>query len=233
MDEAAFRQHLKRAGKQAHVIDGLVAQVGRFASFLEEDGRGLDDARPADLDNYAAAQAAGRGGGGSHVRALALYYAFAGRPELAAHAAALREAQTAAARRAFALRDFRGVDVATVEALAARGVVDVADMLAAGRTPEQRRALATAAGVAPERVLELVKLSDLARLGGLKGVRARLYYDAGADTPAAIAAWEPEALEHMLADFVARSGFEGLAPLPKEVRSTVRAARALPPAVEY
>ena len=37
----------------------------------------------------------------------------------------------------------------------------------------------------------------------------------------------------MLAEFVAGSGFDGLPPLPKEVRNAVRSARALPLVVEY
>ena len=93
--------------------------------------------------------------------------------------------------------------------------------------------MAAATGVAPPAILELVKLADLSRLGGVKGIRAWLYYHAGADTLAAIAGWEPAALEKMLAEFVARTGFDGTPPLPKEVRNAVRAARALPAVVEY
>jgi hypothetical protein len=78
-------------------------------------------------------------------------------------------------------------------------------------------------------MLELVKLSDLSRLGGLKSVRARLfYYDAGVDTVEKIAQWEPEELRAMLSEFVGESGFDGIAPLPKEVHNAVDKARSLP-----
>jgi hypothetical protein len=76
-------------------------------------------------------------------------------------------------------------------------------------------------------MLELVKLSDLSRLGGLKSVRARLYYDAGVDTVEKIAQWEPEELQAMLSEFVGQSGFGGIAPLPKEVHNAVDKARSL------
>jgi hypothetical protein len=95
-------------------------------------------------------------------------------------------------------------------------------------TAEARQMLAEQSGVPAAVILELVKLADLARLGGLKGIRARLYYEAGADTLEKIAAYEPEELGAMLADFVARTGFDGIAPLPKEVRNAVANAGRLP-----
>jgi hypothetical protein len=117
--------------------------------------------------------------------------------------------------------------------LEAAGIADVEEMLAAGSTPEARQRLAEETGVPPDAILELVKLADLSRMGALKQVRARLYYDAGVDTQEKLAGWEPEALCAMLAEFVARTGFEGIAPLPKEVRNAVEAARRLPRRVEY
>jgi hypothetical protein len=93
--------------------------------------------------------------------------------------------------------------------------------------------LAERTGASPESILELVKLSDLSRLGAIKSVRARLYYEAGLDTPDKFRRWEPEALRQMLVDFVERTGFEGIAPLPKELQNAIVAARRLRPAVEY
>ena len=83
-----------------------------------------------------------------------------------------------------------------------------------------------------ETILEYVTLSDLARLGAVRSVRARLYYQAGL-TPEIIATWEPEDLHLMLKEFVANSGFDGIAPLPKEVHNLVSAARSLPQVVQY
>jgi hypothetical protein len=106
-------------------------------------------------------------------------------------------------------------------------------MLAAGRTPQMRSDLAARSGVAPQAILELVMLSDLARLPGLKEVRARLYYNAGVRTPGEIAKWEIEALRLKLEDFVQRTNFPGIPPLPKEVQSTIESARRLQALVEY
>jgi hypothetical protein len=136
-------------------------------------------------------------------------------------------------RNPFKLKGFRGVNPEYVERLATAGIKTAGQMLAAGQTAEKRAALAQDTGIPEEVILELVKLSDLARLPGVKGIRARLYYDAGVDCVDKMAAWEPEALLEMTAEFVERTGFDGIAPLPKEVSSTIANAKRLPRVVEY
>jgi predicted flap endonuclease-1-like 5' DNA nuclease len=167
------------------------------------------------------------------VRGIGLYYDLVDRQDLAARAWEIREAAIARRRKVFALKDFRGVDHAYVKALAAEGIANVEQMVAAGKTPAQREALSRRTGVPLAAVVEYVKLSDLARVGGLRSVRARLYYDAGVDTVEKLAAWDPEELRAMLVDFVARTGFDGIAPLPKEARNAVATAKTLERLVEY
>jgi hypothetical protein len=62
---------------------------------------------------------------------------------------------------------------------------------------------------------------------------AHLYYDAGVDTLEKMAQWEPEDLREMLIEFVERTGFDGIAPLPKEIQFTVTTASKLPQIVQY
>ncbi|MCA9947191.1 MAG: DUF4332 domain-containing protein, partial [Anaerolineales bacterium] len=113
------------------------------------------------------------------------------------------------------------------------GIVTVADLLAAGKTPQARKHLAEEAAVSSDILLELVKLSDLSRLGAVKSVRARLYYDAGLDTPDKFTEWEPEALRQMLVKFVEATNFDGIAPLPKELRNAIAKAHKLPKIISY
>ncbi len=235
MDQEGFRRFLKRMGKKEHVVDGLIAQAGRFEEYLSrERQKGLDQAGEQDLLDYAAAlHAQNPRGSADRVRGIALYYRFAGNQAMADLAAGMREKTIAKTRRAFSLQDFRGIDPDHAARLRQAGIVNVEQMLVAGRTPENRQRLAQETGVPLEVILELVKLSDLSRLGGLKGIRARLYYDAGIETPAALARWEPEALRQMLVEFVEQTGFDGIAPLPKEVRNGVATARGLPSVVQY
>jgi hypothetical protein len=135
-------------------------------------------------------------------------------------------------RNPFKLREFRGVNPEFIAKLEAQGLKTAEQMLSAGRTRRQRAILAKESGVPEKAVLELVQLSDLARLPGVKGIRARLYHDAGVDSVAKMAAWEPEALRRMVTEYVERTGFEGVPPLPKEVSSTVANAQKLPKVME-
>jgi hypothetical protein len=232
MEEQGFRLYLKRSGKREHVVDGLVWQVREFEAYLaRRQTGGLDDADRAVILEYGKTLAAGQIR--EAMRALALYFKFAGNDALTKLASDIREGEIARTRRAFKLRDFRGVNQEEVARLEAAGISDVQQMLAAGRTAEDRTRLAERTGASPESILELVKLSDLSRLGAIKSVRARLYYEAGLDTPDKFRRWEPEALRQMLVDFVERTGFEGIAPLPKELQNAIVAARRLRPAVEY
>jgi hypothetical protein len=162
-----------------------------------------------------------------------MYYHFIGRTEMATLAHSIREAGTAKTRKVFRLEDFQGVNQVIVTQLEAAGIDNVEKMLEAGKTPEGRQALADQTLVPLEAILELVKLSDLSRLGGLKSIRARLYYAAGVDTPEKIASWDAPKLRVMLVDFINQSGFQESAPLPKEVQQAVAQAKELSRIVQY
>lgn len=230
----AFRKHLKKRGKKEHVVEGLVAQVEQFADFLDQGGADLASATAENLLAFAERiEDQKTGTAKKAVWGIALYYDFVGRDDLATLASNIRQKAIAKTRKAFALKDFRGTDAAVVAKLAAVGIVNVKQMLQVGKTGVMRAKLAHETGVPEESILELVKLSDLARLPGVKGIRARLYYDAGVDSVVAMAGWEPDALLTITAEFVERTNFDGIAPLPKEVSSTIATATKLPPLVEY
>jgi len=133
----------------------------------------------------------------------------------------------------FKLRDFKGVKPEDIAQLEKIGIKNTSQMLSAGRTAESRASLSRKTGIPGEIVLELVKLSDLARLPGVKGIRARLYYDAGVDCVEKLASWVPEDLLAVTSAFVQRTGFDGTPPLPKEVSSTIANDRNLPRLVEW
>ena len=136
-------------------------------------------------------------------------------------------------RNPFKLQEFRGINPEIVEKLKAIQIRTADQMLTAGKTKKSRSELAQKTGVAESDLLELVKLSDLSRLPGVKGIRARLYYDAGIDCVEKMASWEPEALRLMVSKFVEQTDFDGIPPLPKEVRSTVENAQQLPSVVQF
>jgi hypothetical protein len=131
------------------------------------------------------------------------------------------------------LKDFLGVDRNHVQALGEKGFRTAKQMLGAGRTNEDRKKLAEKTGVPPDYILELVKLANFSRIPGLKGKRARLYFDAGFDTMAKIAESDPEEIRQRLAELIDRTGFDGSAPPIGEAAFSIKLARYLPRVVEY
>jgi hypothetical protein len=234
MDEAAFRDFLRRGGRSQSAIERCVKFVRDFEAYLRAQGLdgGLDEATAEDVDAYVEwVESVPKASAKTHLWALRYYFEFVSNAEMRDRAGQLRQARIK--RRPFVLAQFHGVDYAYVEKLAEAGIVDVQQMLEFGRTASDRRALAERTGIPGDAVEEFVRLSDLARLGGVKSIRARLYYDAGVDSVEKMATWDPEELRAMLIVFVERTGFAGIAPLPREARNAVETARRLPKVVEY
>ena len=234
MDEEGFGQFLKRGGRSPSATARCLRCVKEFETYLEEwrEGKGLQEAGPADLESFVAwIEEAPKASAKTHLWALHYYYEFVSDEVMRNLAGALREERIE--RAPFNLKDLRNVDPDYVERLEAAEVKNVVQMLDAGQTPGDREILAARTGVPVGAILEFVKLSDLARVPGIKGIRSRLYYDAGVDTIEKLAEWDPEELRAMLVAFVEDTGFEGIAPLPKEVAYSVTTAKRLPRVVEY
>ena len=152
MDQSLFQQFLRRQGKKAHVIEELVKQVQWFEVYLaEEKAKKLETAVPQDLLDYATALNARQpGSSGKSVRGVALYYHFTCQAALTATANDIREQITAKTRRVFPLIEFRGVNPQHIEKVAAHGIVNVDQMLAAGATPADRQQLMAETAVPPK-----------------------------------------------------------------------------------
>jgi len=233
MDEQGLRRFLAKEKRSKTAINRCVAHVADFEAFLRETpGMELDHADAARLEAYAdRLEEEKKGSAKTPLWALRYYFRFTGLPDLANLAGTLRESLI---RRApFKLRDFRGVDQRLIEKLSTAGIDDVAQMRDVGRTAGTRIALAERTGIPAEAILELVKLSDLARVAGLKSIRARLYYDAGVDTLDKLSSWDSEGLRARLTEYVEAAGFEGIPPTPKEAAGAVAQARKLPRIIEY
>ena len=232
MNEAEFRQYLKKSGRSPNAAERVIKLVNEYAVYLGNIDKNLQGATGDDLEAYVDwIEMDPEANAKRQLWAIRYFYQFTGDAAMERIASDLRQARIS--RKPFALRDFRGVDPAYVDRLEQAGIRDVEQMLAAGSTTHSRQTTAKKIGVPEEAILEFVKLSDLARIPGLKRIRARLYFDAGADTVEKIASSEPQPLLVMLKDFVEQSGFDGIAPLPKEVEHAVKTARKLPLVVDY
>lgn len=234
MDEIGFDRFLRRGGRSPSAATRCILKVKEFEQFLQSDrdGRSLEEADSTDLEQFVSAiEGEPKASAKTHLWALRYYYAYTSKEEMRSQASSMRQERIK--KMPFSLAGFRGVNPEYVEKLASQGIRNVAQMREAGRTPRDRQALAQRTGIPRDAVLEYVKLSDLARIQGLKGIRARLYYDAGVDTLEKLSQWDPEELRAMLSEFVDRTGFDGIPPLPKEAASAVATAKRLPRVVEY
>jgi hypothetical protein len=233
MNETEFRIFLKRQRRKASAIEQIIPYVAAFEAYLEDfyAGKNVEQTTPESLESYVSWLESETGESASKpLWALRYYFDFIEDQELSDLAGELRSERVK--RKPFMIKNFRGVNPEYIAKLDAIYIENRDQMVDAGRKPQLRKELAEKTGVPLDAVLELVILSDLARLGAVRRVRARLYYEAGL-TPEAIATWEPEALHAMLVEFVERTNFDGIAPQPKEVQNLVRDARKLPQIVEY
>ena len=234
MEEEEFKRFLKRGGRSPSVVERCINHARDFEAFLRDHRkvRSIDEATDPDIEAYVEwVERSPKASAKTHLWALRHYFQYASMGEQSALVTRLR--QDRIKRTPFPLKNFVEVDPKHIERLATMGIRSADEILEAGCTPEGRRRLAEESGVPPESVLEVVKLSDLARIRGIKGIRARLYHDAGVDTLEKMAAWDPEEMRAMLVEWVERTGFQGIAPLPKEALFSVEEAKRLPLIVEY
>ena len=233
MDEEEFRKFLKRGGKSHNTLTKYVTCVKEFEHYLEQHkGNPLNEAHPEDLENFVSLiEKEPKSSAKTHLLGIAYYYKHVANEEMHHTAQILRDQRIK--RTPFALKDFQGINPEYVEKLASSGIRNINQMLDAGKTHKDRQEFSQKTGIPLVSILEFVKLSDLARIPGVKSIRARLYHDAGIDTVEKIAELTPEELQLQVTDYIERTGFNGTATLPAEAQYTVKKAKELPKIVEY
>ncbi len=233
MNTQEFQTYLKRTGRKATAIQQITALVHRYQEFIQAHyaHKPMSESTPETLESYTSWIESESGESASKpLWALRYYFDFIQNQELSLLAGQMRAERIK--RVPFLFRNFLGVDPQVADNLAAHGLENIDQLLDAVRTPALRQSLANQSSLPLKTILELVKMCDLARLGAVRRVRARLYHDAGL-TPASIAAWEPQELRDMLVDWVEQHNFDGIPPTPKEVEHLVANARKLPTIVIY
>ena len=234
MDDKNFEKYLKRGGRSPSAINRCIRFTSDFENYLlvHRDGKKLAEVDDQDLIEFVdwlekKSDLNAKG----HLWALRYYFDFISNEEIKLLATTMREIRIS--RAPFSIKGFRDVNQDFVDRMAEIGIRYVNQMLESGSTDQDRENLSIVTGIPASEILEFVKLSDLARIPGVKGIRSRLYYDAGIDTVEKMAAWDPERLVDKISEFVAESGFDGIPTLPAEARYTINKAKTLPKIVEY
>ena len=232
MDEEGFTAFMKKKRKSKNTIKTCLAATEEFEKYLEKKGNSLDKVSVQDLEVFISEYLEPKRTA-KFVWGLNYYFLFVKRDDLRQLARSVITQHVKKKRKPFKLKNFRGILQDHADALASQGVGDVDKMVEVGKTPELRRVLAEKTGLDIKVIEELVKLSDLARIPGLKAIRARLYYDAGFDTLEKLRKSTPEDVLRITQEFVERTGFDGIAPLPKEAHSAITTAKKLPNFVDW
>ena len=233
MNEEEFRKYLKRRGKKPGVVDRNVHVLKDFISYLlEKREKHLDGVTLYDIDAFVMDIESRKQSAKGYLYVLMNYFHFLGNKELLGHANTLRDERTKKTRRIFPIKEFLSINQDHVKKLAAIGIKNVEQMLEKGRTRKQREQLSKQLDIPEEAILELVKLSDITRIGYVKKKLSRLYYDAELDSPAKIAEFEPKQLHAFFVKFVEESGWDGMVPNPKDLVNNIRNARKLSEIVE-
>ncbi|MFX0185193.1 MAG: DUF4332 domain-containing protein [Candidatus Hodarchaeota archaeon] len=233
MDEVAFLNYLKMQKKSQTTIDQYTRFIKEFNSFLNEQKININQASPKDLKEYykQLTRDLKQTSVNRHLWALLTFYRHTKNDLMYCVA---NELLGISYLKNYRLKEFEGVDQNYIEILAAKGITAAYKLLNVGQTKEQRKKLSEENSIPNDTILELVKLSDLARIPGLKKKRARLFYDAGLDTLDKISAYDDsEDLRSDLIHYVKQSKFPGTASTPTEAAHTLLLAKYLERRIEY
>ncbi|MFX0205430.1 MAG: DUF4332 domain-containing protein [Candidatus Hodarchaeota archaeon] len=231
MNENEFRSFLKQKKKSDATINSYVNRVKTFEEYLATKTKGLDEVTREDIEDFAYVWGKEKGlNAYQYLWGIQYYYWYT--DDMTLHKTA-NEIKEWVQLEKYNLRDFQDVNKEYIKMLASIGVRTASQMLEKGRNPAGRAELAQKSGVPLDYIVELVKLSNLARIGGLKKKRARLFFDAGLDTLDKIASWDASELMEMLSEFVSRTGFQGSPSNLSETKHTISMARFLQRIVEY
>lgn len=240
MDQQAFFTYLSKGARTEDVAERVIRLITVYAEYLERRGEDLDTAVPKNLETFTLWAEEKKSelpkhddifpSPRSYLWEIKYYYRFTEKEEMASHAGLLRESRIK--RKPFALKDFRGVNPDYSQTLKDHKINNINQMLKAGKTPKMRRLLAEKTGVPEAAILESVHLSDLARIPGIKKIRARLYHDAGIVSISQLVAMQAEEILKITQRFVEETGFDGIPPLPGEVEFSIEKAKKLPTIVE-
>jgi hypothetical protein len=131
------------------------------------------------------------------------------------------------------LREIPGVNPDYIEQLNAAGIKHTKQLFERALSPGARRELAQQAGVPYEAILELVKLSDLARAGWTGPIFVRLFYETGTDTLEKLSYSSPDEMFQKLRTVNYEQKLTSATFTVKDVAACIETAKVLPKVIEY
>lgn len=235
MTDVEFNNYLKKTGRKPHVIERYQRFLSYFENFLREE-KTIQNAKDADVEDLRDFvpffEQKEKRSSRTALYALMHYYKSVSNEKMARIARELREPKKVK-KAQFSIKQMLEIDPKFVEKLAKIGIKSANKMIEAGKTRSQRLALAKKTDIPYEVILELVKLSDLSRIGYVRSKFTRLFYNAGIETPLELSKWDVMELRSHLKDYIEKSGWKGIAPFPSDLSNYIKDARGLPQIIEY
>jgi hypothetical protein len=133
----------------------------------------------------------------------------------------------------FDLKKVPEVDPQSLAKLESLGIKNTSQMFQRGRTRAGRAELEDQSGLSKAAVLEMVRLSDLARIWGVGPIFARILLEAGYDSVAGVAEASLEAMYEELNQLNRMKKYTPIMASLQEVGMCIEYAKILPKVVEY
>ena len=232
MNKNKFIQKMRKDKKSESTIKRNIELTQNFEKYLlENKKRKIEDALPKDLEDFKIwAEKNKLQNTRMYFMSLSAYYECLSREKMVLK---VKELMGVIELGTYKLKNFQGINRENIEKLKRKGIHTAKQILDHGYTKKGRDRLSKETTIPVASILELVMLSDLARIPGVKKIRARLYYEAGLDTLEKMAAYDAEELRKISAEYIQKTSFKGIPPTQKEAEHTVTMANYLKKYVEY
>ncbi|AWB32416.1 DUF4332 domain-containing protein [Orrella marina] len=133
----------------------------------------------------------------------------------------------------YKIENVEGIGPVIGEKLRQAGVADTDALLAACRTPAQRKELAEKADLTTQQILKFANMVDLYRISGVGSEYAELLEAAGVDTVPELAQRRPDNLAKAMTEVNDQKKLVRRSPSESEVAKWVAQAKELPRMLEY
>jgi len=234
MERESFERLLKRSGRKSEVIDKYLHYVQLFKDYLNENkNKELKKAAPEDLESFLRHfEASEKQSSKTVIYAILLYYKATKNEVMKAKAQELRLLKKSK-KSPFSLDKILDIDKRFIKKLSSEGIKTVNDMILVGKSRKNRLDLAEKLEIPYEVILELVKISDLTRVGYVKEKLTRLYYNAGIQTPEMLSQWDAKKLRKHFEAYIKDSNWDGMVPNLSDLVNNIESAKKLPSIIEY
>ncbi len=235
MEEDVFRDFLKKSGRKSNVAEKYIKFVHGLENYLKSNKLNMEkeSITKAHLINYITKlENHSKKPARTELYALMQYFKATNNDPMFKVARELREGRKTK-KSPFLLKKILDIDPEYIKKLDKVGIKNTEHMLNIGSTVNQRKALSQKVKVPYNVILELVKISDLIRLGYVKEKLTRLYYNAGVQTPQELSKWDPIELHNHFKNYIGKAGWDGMVPYVSDLKNNIARAKKLESKVEY